>query len=99
MKLCFRTEAVGGSFAIEAGVHRQRKRHVTDLDRIGGRVAQRNRPAQQAALRLQANGHVRVPHRDHPARDTVPDELWDAGSSAEWNLCHVPLGRRHAIST
>src|ERR1700691_3670385 len=45
-------------FAVETGMHRQRKRQVTNLDRIGGVVGHVNRPAEYAALRLEANGHT-----------------------------------------
>jgi hypothetical protein len=43
-------------FGPKTGMHRQRQSYIADLDRIGRSVTQRNRPAQQFALRLQANG-------------------------------------------
>ena len=45
----------GRLLGIEAGVHGQGKRQIPDLDRIAGHVAERDRPTEDAALRLEAN--------------------------------------------
>src|ERR1700728_1707006 len=44
-------------FAVEAGMHGQRKSQIADLDRIGRAVRQVNSPAEHTVPGLEANGH------------------------------------------